>query len=247
MHDLSIIIPTLNESKFLPLVLQAISEQRYRYQLEVIVVDGHSDDGTVVAAQAFSDSIPQLTIIESSERGVSMQRNLGAAKAMYGHLLFLDSDVYLPKDFLNNLQVKLPDDNDVVVLVLHRPPTPNVLDYIWLVTLFSFIWLVQWWRPICSGSFLLTTKRNHLAIHGFNEKVIMAEDVLYCHESVQRGATYKLFFTPSVVGDPRRLREVGRVRLLWLWLKGYLYTTFKGPMYESNKLFDYEFGKHGDN
>jgi glycosyltransferase involved in cell wall biosynthesis len=247
MKDLSIIIPTLNESKFLPHVLQAISEQKYRYQIEVIVVDSCSEDETVELARTFTDVIPELTIIESKERGISVSRNLGAARARYEHLLFLDSDVYLPKGFLNALQKKLPDDGDFVALVLHRPPTLNVLDYIWLIALFSFIWLVQWWRPICSGSFLLTTKRNHFAVQGFNEKVIMAEDVLYCHESVKRGAAYKLFFTPSVIGDPRRLREVGRLRLLWLWFKGYLYTTFKGPMYETNKLFDYEFGKHSDN
>ena len=244
MENLSIVIPTLNEADYLPRVLQAISEQRYKHDLEIIVVDGNSDDNTGEIAQEFQSKIENLTILNSRERGVGLQRNLGATQARFEHILFLDSDVYLPPNFLNKLAEKIKSYDDIILLVLHRPPSFSVLDYIWLLILFSFIWVVQWIKPICSGSFLLTTKNNHRRVGGFDERIIIAEDVVYCHKSIELGAKYKLLFSPNVVGDPRRLREVGRCKLLYIWLKGYLYTIIKGPIYKSNQIFEYEFGKH---
>ncbi len=244
MDNLSIVIPTLNEADYLPRVLQAIAEQEYQYPFEVIVVDGNSEDRTVEIARTFQDKIKNLQVIESLSRGVGLQRNIGAKHAVYDHILFLDSDVYLPKKFLNRLQLKIKNDSNLILLVLHRPPHFNILDYLWLLLLFSFIWIVQWFKPICSGSFLLTTKNNHEQVGGFDENIVMAEDVFYCHQSIKLGAKYKLLFAPSVVGDPRRLREMGRIKLLILWLKGYIFTITKGPIYKSNQFFDYEFGKH---
>lgn len=244
MKGISIIIPTLNEASYLPRVLDAISIQKTGFPIEVIVVDGCSEDGTAELAETYKRKIQRLSVISTKNRGVGRQRNLGAVKAHYDYLLFLDSDVYMPSGFLNRLQKKIPPAGDFVALVLHRPPRYRILDYLWLVVLFSFIWLVQWFKPICSGSFLLTTKSNHKRVGGFDEEIVMAEDVVYCHESIKQGATYKLLFSPSVIGDPRRLRKTGRLKLLYFWLKGYLYTITKGPIYESNRLFDYEFGNH---
>src|SRR3990172_1161417 len=90
----SVIIPTLNEQKFLPNLLTSLSEQSYR-DFEVIIVDGGSEDKTVVRARSYKKKLPSLTIIEHARRGVSAQRNEGAASARGEWLVFIDADSIL--------------------------------------------------------------------------------------------------------------------------------------------------------
>ncbi len=88
MPDLSIIIPTLNEAKNLPALLDDLSGQQ-DIHLEILIADGGSDDGTVQIAESRG-----LTVIASdSGRGRQMNRAAGRAHADY--LLFLHADSHI--------------------------------------------------------------------------------------------------------------------------------------------------------
>lgn len=50
---LSIIIPTLNEEKYLPLLLEAIRKQDFDGDLETIIADAGSEDQTLEIAKTF--------------------------------------------------------------------------------------------------------------------------------------------------------------------------------------------------
>ncbi len=102
---LSIIIPTLNEEKYLPTLLTDLSRQTYT-GFEVIVVDGHSDDQTVSKANHFIHRLPHLTVINSPIRDVSHQRNLGAQQARAEVLLFLDADNRIEPYFLLGIKYR---------------------------------------------------------------------------------------------------------------------------------------------
>ena len=243
MKNLSIIIPTLNEEDYISAVLEGIARQQYPDKLQIIVVDGNSDDDTILKIESYKNKIDDLEIIKSKERGVSLQRNLGASFAKYEHLLFMDADVVLPDSFLVKLRKKIPKE-DVVALVVHIPPRFNLLDYLWLGALYGFIFIVQWYRPICSGSFLLTTRSVHVKVGGFNERTVMGGDVIYGFDSVKKGGHYKLFFWPYVLGYPRRLRKEGRIVLLSKWLRGYLYMIRYGPIFKESNLHEYEFANY---
>lgn len=58
----SVIIPTLNEEKFLPNLLTSLSEQTEE-SFEVIVVDGKSKDKTVAVAESFKKKLPLRVIV----------------------------------------------------------------------------------------------------------------------------------------------------------------------------------------
>ena len=73
----SIVIPSLNEEKYLPKLLEDLAAQTYS-DFEVIVVDGNSKDETVKRSLEFKKSLLSLEVISSKERNVSHQRNLGA-------------------------------------------------------------------------------------------------------------------------------------------------------------------------
>ena len=102
---LSIIVPVLNEEKTIAPALWALKPFRER-GAEVIVVDGGSDDATMLRARSLADQ----TI--KAPRGRGIQMNEGAKVARGFIFLFLHADT------------QLPDDADTQVTV-GRAPTPR--------------------------------------------------------------------------------------------------------------------------
>ncbi|MFQ5700922.1 MAG: TIGR04283 family arsenosugar biosynthesis glycosyltransferase [Acidobacteriota bacterium] len=99
MHPapVSVIIPTLNEARLLPLCLERLSGQDGL--AEILVVDGGSRDETVRAVQdlapRFRDSGVAVRLLRS-RAGRAVQMNAGAAQARGGILMFLHADTLLP-------------------------------------------------------------------------------------------------------------------------------------------------------
>lgn len=89
--SLSIIIPCLNEAQGIVGTLKALQPLRRR-GVEVIVVDGGSDDGTVAQSGPWADQV--LT----AARGRAAQMNAGAACAHGELLLFLHADCLPPEE-----------------------------------------------------------------------------------------------------------------------------------------------------
>jgi rSAM/selenodomain-associated transferase 2 len=87
---ISIIIPVLNEAAFIVQTLSALQPLRVAGH-ELIVVDGGSDDATLVLSQPFADKVI------SSPRGRSRQMNAGARIASGDIFLFLHADTFLPR------------------------------------------------------------------------------------------------------------------------------------------------------
>jgi rSAM/selenodomain-associated transferase 2 len=86
---LSVIIPTLNEAEGIADTLAALAPMRTR-GVEVVVVDGGSQDTTVALAQPLADQVI------AAPRGRAAQMNTGAAQAHGDILLFLHADCRLP-------------------------------------------------------------------------------------------------------------------------------------------------------
>ena len=93
----SCIIPTLNEAKYLPDCLSALSKQSI--PLEIIVCDGDSDDET-------ADIVGNFASVQfiSAPRGRASQMNVGAQHAEGEILWFLHADTIVPKDAAESLR-----------------------------------------------------------------------------------------------------------------------------------------------
>lgn len=99
METISVIIPTLNEGAVLGLTLQSIRETS---EVEIIVVDGGSQDQTLEIARRYAETL-------SSGLGRGRQMNKGARHARGGILLFLHADSILPAMALSQISNTLKD------------------------------------------------------------------------------------------------------------------------------------------
>ena len=88
--QISVIIPTLNEKDALPATLASAARTP---QLEVVVADGGSRDGTIQIARDWG-----CRVISTSP-GRARQMNRGAEESQSEYLIFLHADTRLPEKF----------------------------------------------------------------------------------------------------------------------------------------------------
>jgi rSAM/selenodomain-associated transferase 2 len=94
-YTISIIIPVLNEAK---IVKQTLARLTQYSAIEIIVVDGGSQDETVALAKSSAKVIKVITVIGKGRAG---QMNAGADLARSDILLFLHADTQLPPNFID--------------------------------------------------------------------------------------------------------------------------------------------------
>lgn len=93
---ISIIIPTLNEEKYIEKSINSVREQNE--ECEIIIVDGGSSDKTTEIAKNYGK------VLISKKKGRAFQMNLGASEAKGDILLFLHADTTLPKEAFEEIE-----------------------------------------------------------------------------------------------------------------------------------------------
>jgi hypothetical protein len=96
--NISVIVPTLNEERYLPKCLSSLLNQSRNEIREIIVVDGGSVDGTVDVARKYSDKV----LVEPG-KAVGASRNIGATKAKGEILAFIDADTIASVDWVDQI------------------------------------------------------------------------------------------------------------------------------------------------
>ncbi len=106
----SIIIPTKNSAETINICLKSIRDQTYS-QIEIIVVDNYSQDGTREIADQYAK-----VYRKGPER--SVQRNFGAEKAGGRYLLFIDSDMELTSQVVEECIKEIQKRKEIKGLVI---------------------------------------------------------------------------------------------------------------------------------
>src|SRR4051794_26256093 len=106
MARISVIVPAFNVEPYLQECLASIAAQTVR-DLEVLVVDDGSTDGTRAIADAFAASDPRFHVIAQPNRGLGAARNAGVDAARGTYLAFVDGDDVLPPRAYEHLQAAL--------------------------------------------------------------------------------------------------------------------------------------------
>lgn len=106
--NLSIIIVNYKVKDLLDNCLQSIFSNSENIELDIIVVDNNSQDGSV---EMVKEKYPQVNLIASSKNlGFAKANNLGFAKAKYDYVLLLNPDMQILPNTLENM-IRWMDEN----------------------------------------------------------------------------------------------------------------------------------------
>lgn len=110
MPKFSVIIPALNEEKYIGLTLKSIARQTFKDVETIVVVDDRTRDATAEVAEQEG-----AKVIFCSKHTVSDGRHMGALHAKGEILVFTDADTLIPPDFLEKVEWEFRN-GDVVAL-----------------------------------------------------------------------------------------------------------------------------------
>lgn len=177
----SVIIPTYNRIRTLPVSINSVLNQTYR-NLEVIVMDDGSEDGTEEYVKSIADK--RVRYVKSKyNMGPSAARNRGAELARGEYIAFQDSDdEWLPDKLEKQMERMLSDQELSLVYcefglyregkLLMQIPSRNVPYEQKCGDLFSYLLLY----PLISTQTIVVKRETFLSEKGFDETLKSYED-----------------------------------------------------------------------
>jgi dolichol-phosphate mannosyltransferase len=112
---ISIIVPTFNESKNLPLLVKRIAKALGKERYEIIVVDDNSPDGTFGIARALGKKYPLRAILRKTEKGLSSAVMRGFKEAKGEIIGVIDADLQHPPEKIPELIAEVRKGYDLVI------------------------------------------------------------------------------------------------------------------------------------
>lgn len=239
---LSIIIPTLNEEKYLPKLLSDLVRQREN-DFEVIVVDGNSQDATEAAALTYKKDL-NISFYKNDKQNVAYQRNYGASQARGEYLVFLDADTRVGVTFVKALHKEIDKVKGLIFLPYIVPEKNNYQDKVMFNITNSLVDVSQKiGKPFSSGGSMVLQSDFFRHIGGFNEKLFISEDHELVARAYKHGVNAKLLKNVRIKFCLRRMEKEGRLKYLTKYLVAAVETFNKGGV--SNRIFSYEMGGAG--
>jgi len=232
---LSIVIPALNEEKYLPLLLESIKRQDFK-DCEIILADAGSKDKTIEIAQKYN------CVIVSG--GLPAKGRNEGAKIAKGELLFFcDADVVLPDNFFEKALAEFNGRNlDIASFCLS--PIPKSIISSFFINLFynyPIILLEKFLPHAAMGIFI--KKELFKKIGGFDETVKLAEDHYLARMAVKLfQAKFGIIKSVKIYVSDRRFKTDGWIHTGIKFFLCELYMVFLGPV--RSDIFKYKFGHH---
>ena len=238
----SVIIPTLNEERALPLLLHDIYSQRFQ-SLEVIIVDAHSKDKTKEKVLKIAQTHPYVHLYSAIKKGPAAQRNQGAKKAKGTYLLFFDADARLPKDFFKVLSQEIEKNPSFLYTTYLASYDHARQDTVLLETTNVLLEVVNTvGRPFASGTSIIIDRHVFLRLGGFDTTLKLAED----HELVQRvrkaGVLMRILQRPVIYFSMRRPKQIGYLKFLTQYTVSGMQTFFG----KQDQVVPFEYPMGGD-
>jgi glycosyltransferase involved in cell wall biosynthesis len=230
---LSIVIPSFNEENYLPILLESIKKQSFK-DYEIIVADNLSSDKTKEIASQYG-----AIMVLGGLPGTG--RNCGAAVAHGDNILFLDADVVLPIDFLQDILSEFKDKGYGVATCKVNPISDRKVDRFMHRCYNRFICVMADFLPFAPGFCILINHQSHDLIKGFDEAIMLGEDSEY----VQRAgkiAKFGILKSQKIPVSVRRLDRDGRSNIAVKYILSGIYMCLIGNI--KTNLFRYSFGHY---
>lgn len=235
----SIIIPTLNEEKYLPRLLEGLKKQKDK-DFEIIIVDGNSTDKTKEVVDHFNQYLP-IKFFQVKKRNVSYQRNFGGRRAKGKYLIFLDADCEIFPSFIVKLKKSIDKEKGLFFIPFSLPER----GYKEFGPIFSLINLIidvsqNVNRPFSAGGNMIIEKHLFNLLGGFNEKLFISEDHHLVFYASKWGVRSKFLPQVKIRVSLRRLKKEGGVKLFYKYLLATIQYLFGKKI--KKKIFDYKMG-----
>lgn len=201
---ISIVIPVYNEEAKIGDLLSFLKAHNNGEQLELIVVDGGSSDGTVREAKSLG-----ARVLESPMKGRANQMNFGAENARGEWLYFLHADTTPPPTFVADIKQKIKEGFECGCFRLKFDNTHPALRFYGWFTRFN----IDVFR--FGDQSLFVRKALFYKINGFDEQLLVMED----QEIVSRLKNHAQFgiIEKQVVTSARKYQRFGVFRLQFIF------------------------------
>lgn len=191
---ISIVIPTYNSSRTITQCLESVRGQTYK-NIEIIVCDNFSDDDTLDVARRYGARV----LSRGWERAA--QKNFGAKHADGDFLYFIDSDFVLEQDTVQRCVQSIGNADAVVTMNRSRG------DGVWAKSIAYKRELLTNEESVIAARFI--RRVNFFKVGGFNEKLIVGEDIDLHRRLVKAGFRVKRVDAVEWhVGEPENFREL---------------------------------------
>lgn len=238
--DLSIVIPTLNEEKFIGPLLDSIAAQTVAPK-EIVVVDAYSKDQTRAEIKKRQKSLP-LEFFQIPKDTISRQRNFGAHKTSSENILFLDADVELLENnllqkYYQEIQETKPDIAVAEIMPLSNYWKNKVFFGVMNLTIkmLKSVW------PIAPAINIYVSRTIFDKVGGFDEKIRIGEDAELIQRIVKAHGKFVILKRTKIHTSTRRFDKEGRRKFSLKMVKSFYYVNTKG--FRNNPI-EYELGKH---
>ena len=222
---ISVIIPAFNSERTIGLTISSVlSSSLPRNLFEVIVVDNGSVDNTVEVAKRFPVRLYSCPI-----RGQAPARNVGLREARGSIICFTDSDVVVPKDWLEKISNFLRDHPEIdgVGGRVLNPVKGHVNEFQkWVGDVYyedqTFPRRIEKSRVLSYTASLYSADCSYrrdvlLSVNGFDESVWDGNDIDLTWRLVRQGKT--LVFNPNIevvhLGFASTLGKVFQKQMHW--------------------------------
>jgi len=236
---ISIIIPALNEEKFLPHLLRSLTEQSDK-DFEVIVVDGKSKDKTVEKAREFRRKLKDLKVTVADHAGLPYQRNLGTKYAKGNWFLFVDADSILLPYATERIKVNIENNPDINFFTTwNKPDTENVNDAI-LSNFYNLLFdgSKTLKLPVGSGPFTGVRRDVFQNVHGYDEDHPFLEDADFRNRLEKTGIRLTIIHETLFVWSMRRMRKQGVMKVMQTYMKSIVPFVFFKTIPKGLKGYD---------
>lgn len=211
--ELSVIVPVLDEEKFLEATLASIVDQNTNKEFELIVSDNGSTDASLEIAKKYADRV-----VQCEERGIGPARNFGALNTSESSkfFVFIDADTHIPGYYLSFIYEMFRANPDIVAFSTGFEFSERS-DQIKLA------------EGVANNYFLMRDRIRSATLPGFNTAVrrdayfkcggfrnVLLEDVDFSRRITKLG-NVKFFRHIKVMNSSRRLEVMGLLGTLYYY------------------------------
>jgi len=211
-RKLSVVIPCLNAAATLPAQLEALAAQDFDGAWEVIVADNGSSDGSREVAEEFRGRLPELHLVDASDRrGQAHAKNLGVRAASGDAILYCDADDVVAPGWLAALSGALARHDFVACRYDNERLNPAWAQRTHMNPQRDGLTCYDYpdFLPHAGGGGLAVSRQAHEAVGGFDETMPALEDTDYCWRLQLAG--FPLVFAPEALVYIRHRHDLGGV------------------------------------